>query len=301
MALSFASCCRLWTRRSSPSRNESSPKSSSPVWARASRHQVVVLGHRPPGHSLGNGSTKPRQYPDINMDDASTTTSGRRGYDSPVRRRQMAETRERILGRGLGPRARPPDLGLARADVPRRRRARPGERTHGLPALRHRAGPARRGHAPTRGRGRRLVRGSPPRHARRRRRARLLVALLVRGGALGHRGPDVRRPRTNCVATRCATRSPRRRGLDRRPARHGRRAARRALERALVRTPRRPLGPGRRTTAIAWAIDLGDRAPRRARDPSRRAARRPGAARAGGRRGSDPRRDRGSGGRDARP
>lgn len=31
------------------------------------------------------------------MDDASTTTDARRGYDSPVRRRQMAETRERIL------------------------------------------------------------------------------------------------------------------------------------------------------------------------------------------------------------
>jgi AcrR family transcriptional regulator len=31
------------------------------------------------------------------MDEASTTTSARRGYDSPVRRRQVAETRERIL------------------------------------------------------------------------------------------------------------------------------------------------------------------------------------------------------------
>ena len=46
---------------------------------------------------------KPRQYPDTNMDELSTTASadaeadGRRRYDSPVRRRQMAQTRERIL------------------------------------------------------------------------------------------------------------------------------------------------------------------------------------------------------------
>ena len=97
----------------------------------------------------------------------------RRRYDSPVRRRQVAEAGAHPRRR-VRPRPRAPRLGLARADVPGRRPTRRRQRTDRLPPLRHRTGAPGRSDAPPRGRSRGVVRRARARRARRRHRPRVL-------------------------------------------------------------------------------------------------------------------------------
>ena len=178
---------------------------------------------------------------------AAMSTSERRKYDSPVRRQQAADTRERIVAAGA-------DLvhGFDRWDwrePDRAGRGRAGrrERAHRLPVLRQRARAARGGDAPPGGGGRRsrstgLALDRPP------------------GGRSPGSSPTCRRS----PCRRRATHRPDLRGRRRAPAREallaavaraidrdwsddrardGRRAARRAVERERLRAAGRGLGP----------------------------------------------------------
>src|SRR5215207_196070 len=98
-ALSRASAPSAVTRISSPSRNESSPKSSRPVSETAASMSwpCVTIVAAPPA-----ARTNWRQYSVTIVSTSSTTAAdgARRPYDSPVRRRQAAETSERIVAAG---------------------------------------------------------------------------------------------------------------------------------------------------------------------------------------------------------
>ena len=184
-------------------------------------------------------------------------------YDSPVRReRAAADPGAHRRGRRRDP-PRLPDLELGSAHRPRRRPAGRGQRAHGVPVLRQRAGPARRGDgASSRRRPASTSKGS---------RSTVSRSSRPRSSSSCRRSRSSRAPPTTRPSSRPAERqreallaavAPATGAVVRGRPGHRRRAVRRAVEHGDLRTPR-----GR----------LGARLPRR--DPGGDLGHRPGAGR----------------------